>query len=249
MLPQFGRESSRIAAWAGLGLTLTLLAMPPPAMAQSNAEAAPRTLSVSGEGEVKAVPDEALLSAGVVSQSRTAAEALAVNRRAMNAVFAALKAQGIPDKSIQTSDFTVSPQYDSGRNGSGPQRLVGYQVSNTVSVSVDDLAKLGATIDALVASGSNSLGGVSFAIRDPKPLLAQARAAAVKDALDRAETYAGAAGVTLGRAITISESENDVSMPRPMFRAMAVMNGAPASPTAAGEESVSAGVSMTFEIK
>jgi uncharacterized protein YggE len=216
------------------------------ALAQPDGAREPRTLSVTGEGSAKAVPDEAELSAGVVSQAPDANAALAANRRAMNAVFAQLKAQGIPDREIQTSDFTVSPQYDSGKDGNGPQRIVGYQVSNNVSVTVDDLAKLGSAIDALVGSGANTLGGVNFTLRDPKPMLQQARAAAVKDAMERAETYASAAGLTLGPVLQIGEGGAEVA--RPMFRAMALAASAP-TPIAAGEQSVSASVSMTFEIR
>src|SRR5580698_5780339 len=98
----------------------------------------PRTITVSGEGEVKAVPDQAILSAGVVSQAVTADEALATNRRAMNAVFATLKRQGIPDRAIRTSEFSVQPQYGEQRQGNAPPHIVGYQVSNNVSVTVDD---------------------------------------------------------------------------------------------------------------
>ena len=203
----------------------------------------PRTLTVSGEGEAKALPDEAQLSAGVVSQAQSAEAALQANRHAMNEVFAELKRQGIPDRSIQTSEFAVNPQYATGDN---PQRIVGYQVSNTVTVTVDDLAKLGGAIDALVHSGANSMGGIAFALRDPKPLMQKAREAAVKDAMERAQTYARAAGLTLGRVTDLSEGGG--SMPRPMVRAMAVMVAAP-TPIAAGETASSANVSMTFEIR
>lgn len=239
------RNRRRISPFAVMGIAAAFAVGPLPALADSNA--APRTISVSGSGEIKAVPDEAELSAGVVSEAITANDAVAANRKAMNAVFAALKDQGIPDRSIRTSDFAVSPQYDQGKNNDGPQRITGYRVSNTVSVTVDDLSKLGAVIDALVGSGSNSMGDVSFTVRDPKPLLKQARAEAVKDAMDRAETFAHAAGVTLGRVTEISESET--SVPRPLFRAMAVMSAPQPTPIAAGEETISAGVSMTFEIK
>lgn len=238
-------QRRRISPLAVLSIAVVFAVGPLPALADS--KAATRTISVSGSGEIKAVPDEAELSAGVVSEAVTANEAVAANRKAMNAVFAALKDQGIPDRSIQTSDFAVSPQYDQGKDNNGPQRITGYRASNTVSVTVDDLAKLGAVIDALAGSGSNSMGGVSLTVRDPKPLLKQARIEAVKDAIDRAETFAQAAGITLGRVTEISESE--ASVPRPMFRAMAVANSLQTTPIAAGEETISAGVSMTFEIK
>lgn len=206
----------------------------------------PRTLTVSGEGSMKAVPDEARLSAGVVTQAPSAQAALDSNSRAMNAVFTELKRQGIPDKSMQTSEFAVSPQYDSGNNTA--PKITGYQVTNTVFVTVDDLSKLGAAIDALVNSGANSLGGISLTIRDPKPLLKQAREAAIKDAVDRAEIDARAAGVTLGRVMTIGDGASS-SPPRPMVRVMALDAARASTPIAAGEETISASVSMTFEIK
>jgi|HubBroStandDraft_6_1064221.scaffolds.fasta_scaffold265822_2 uncharacterized protein YggE len=205
-----------------------------------------RTMTVSGQGEVKSVPDEAQLSAGVVTQGSTAADALASNSRAMNRVFATLKQLGIPDKAVQTSEFSVSPQYQNDRNGNTTQRIVGYQVSNTVSVTVDDLAKLGATIDVLVGSGANSLGGVSFTIRDPKPLETAAREAAMHDAIEKATTYARAGGVRLGPIEQVTEGNEQ---PQPIFRAMTIMGHAAApTPIAAGEQSVSETVTVTFEI-
>jgi uncharacterized protein len=208
----------------------------------------PRSLTVSGQGEIRAVPDEAVLSAGVVTEGRSAADALARNSRAMNSVFDMLKHLGIPDKSIQTSDFSVTPQYASDAHGNTTQKINGYEVSNNVTVVVDDLGRLGGAIDALVSSGANSFGGIQFTIKDPKPLLDQARALAVKDALDRAGVYAKAAGVSLGPIDSIGESGDEV--PRPMFRAMSMAAGMPRpSPVAAGEQKIAASVSITFEIR
>jgi uncharacterized protein len=224
----------------------SLLLFAAPAFADSPP---PRTMTVSGEGEIRAVPDEAQLSAGVVTQAHNAADALAENSRRMNAVFDALKHLGIPDKSIQTSDFSVSPQYQTDQHGNTTPKVIGYQVSNSVNVTVDDLGKLGPAIDALVSSGANSMGGIGFTIRDTKPLLDQARAAAVKDALGRAEIYSRSAGVTLGPIMSIGESGYET--PRPMFKAMAMMagNASVSTPTAAGEDKIAANVSITFEIR
>jgi len=234
------------AAAPAIGACLFAVLIAPGALM---ADPTPRTMTVSGQGEIKAVPDEAQLSAGVVTQARQAQDALAANSRAMNAVFDALKRIGIPDKSIQTSDFSVSAQYQTDQHGNATQKIIGYQVSNNVTVIVDDLGKLGSAIDALVSSGANSMGDIGFTIRDPKPLLSEARTYAVKDALQRADTYAKAAGVTLGPIDSIGES--DYSAPRPMYgRAMAAMNSiATVTPVAAGQESITAGVSITFEIR
>jgi uncharacterized protein YggE len=204
----------------------------------------PRTLSVSGSGEVKAAPDAAQLSTGVITQGPNAAAALSSNARAMTAVFDTLKRAGIADKNIQTSGISLSPQY-ANKPGQAAH-ITGYQVSNTVTVMVDALDKVGPTLDALVAAGSNQIDGPNFLIADPKPLLAKARAEAVKDAAAKAQAYAEAAGVTLGPILSISESSSEA--PRPMGRMMMSMAKAPDTPIAAGEESVSADVSITWEI-
>ncbi len=206
--------------------------------------APPRTLSVTGLGVVKAAPDEASFSTGVIAQGATAAQALAANSRAMNAVFATLKRQGISDKAIQTSNLSLSPQYQQCKpNVACAQKIIGYDVSNTVSVTVG-LDKTGAVLDALVASGSNQIGGISFAIHDPKPLLEQARAEAVKDAFTRGQLYAKAAGVSLGPILSFQEGGSEV--PRPVFKAMAMRGVAEAMPIAGGEESINASVAITW---
>jgi uncharacterized protein len=225
-----------------IALAVSLLLAAAPAVA---ADSAPHLLSVSGTGEVKGTPDRAELSTGVVTRATTAAAALSANARAMNAVFDALKRAGIAEKNIQTSNFQVSPQYSEAKAGAA-QRITGYEVSNTVSVTVDGLDRLGPTIDALVAAGSNQIEGPNFSIADPKPLLAKAREDAVKDAMDRAQAYARAAGVTLGPIASISEGGD--SAPMPMGRAMSMMKSAAPTPIAAGEESVTANVSITWEI-
>jgi uncharacterized protein YggE len=244
IMDRISKALSRGAASAGL--FLVLLAGPQAALAASDT---PRVITVSGEGEVRATPDEAMLSAGVVSNARTAAAALADNAHAMNAVFATLRSAGVPEKSMQTSGFNVSPQYATDKNGAQTPHIVGYQVSNTVNVTVDDLSKVGPVLDALVASGANSVGDISFGIKNPKAAMAQARALAVADAIDRAQALTKAAGVTLGPITSIGES-GGYEPPRPMYRMVAGMAAAPAqTPIAAGEQSVTANVSITWEIR
>ena len=141
----------------------------------------------------------------------------------------------------------MSPQYQTCKPGVAcAQRVVGYQVSNNVSVTVA-LDKAGSVLDALVSSGSNQIGGIGFSIHDPKPLQAQARQDAVKDAIERAQLYASAANVKLGPILSIQE-EGGVEPPRPVYKA--VMMRADANvPIAGGEESVSAGVSITWQLQ
>jgi uncharacterized protein len=210
-------------------------------------DATPHILTVSGQGEVRAVPDQAQLSAGVVTEGKTAAAALAANSRAMNAVFAAIRKLGVPEKSIQTSNFEITPQYTSDRNdNTDAQRIVGYQASNQVTVILDDVSKVGPTLDALVASGANQANSIAFGMRDNKALLEQARAEAVKDAAAHAQTLAKAAGVTLGPILSIQE---DGGMRPISVTAMTMEARAAPTPIAAGEQSMSASVTITWEIK
>lgn len=213
-----------------------------PALAQAPE---PRTLSMAGHGEVKAAPDQVEITAGASTAAPSAAAALSANTVRMKTIFNALQKLGVPEKNIQTSNFSVSPQYTGGANNEAP-RLTGYQVNNSVSVRLDDVSRLGAALDALVSAGANQMNGISFSIKDPAPMLTQARIQAVADARQRAETYAKAAGVTLGPVLAISEGGNDT--PRPVFRAAPMAFAAKAVPVAAGEESVSADISIVWEI-
>jgi hypothetical protein len=239
----------RVAIWCA---TVALIAGVGTASAGNDAAAAenrviPRTISVSGEGMERGKPDQAQLSAGVVTQAPNAAAALSANTTAMTRVFATFRTIGIPDNKMQTANFSVQPQY-SAYSSSAPdaRNITGYQVSNQVSVTLDDLTKLGPALDALVRSGANQVGGVSFGIANPKPLAERARTTAVADAIAKAKTLAAAAGVTLGPLLSIQEGAT-ASPPIP-FRAMALAASAP-PPVAIGEETVSVNVTLIYAIQ
>jgi uncharacterized protein YggE len=205
------------------------------------------TITMSGEGEVTAPPDMATLTAGVTSEAATAAAALSANSAKMQAVFAALKKAGVADRDMQTANFNVSPQM-TGPNNEQARHITGYQVSNQVRVRLDDVGKLGGALDALVSAGANQIYGVNFSIKNDSALLAQARAQAVTDARTKAETYAKAAGATLGAILSIDE--NGVASPRPVFAMEQVMvTASRAAPTAVGESTISASVAITWEIQ
>jgi uncharacterized protein len=223
-----------------LGLALVaLLAIP--------AWADPRTISTSGHGEIRAVPDMAEVRAGVTITAPTAAQALAANSSRMQSVFAALRKMSVPEKDIQTTNFYISPQYTNGE-GNTARRLTGYQVSNDVTVRLEDIGKVGSALDALVAAGANQMNGISFSIQNPAPVLERARTEAIADARTRAETYAKAAGVSLGTILSISDSGGEA--PRPVMYRMAAMAAPPAPPPpiSAGEQTISADVAMVWEI-
>jgi uncharacterized protein len=203
------------------------------------------SVSVVGEGEVHAQPDLASVTMGVTTEAKTAAEALQANSDRMAELVKTLKANQVPDKDILTSNFSVSPQQVFDRDGKAP-RIVGYLVTNQVTVKGLGVNRVGAILDAVVKVGGNQIQGVTFSIADPQPHLDAARRKAIEDAQHRAAVYADAAGVKLGKPLLIQEQS--IAPPRPMY-AQAMRGVAAAEvPISAGEQSISAHISVTYEI-
>lgn len=218
-----------------------------PANAQDS-RAQQRTLSVSGEGEVRSAPDMASINVGVVTQADEAAAAVEQNNQAMQQLIATLKEQGVAEKDIQTVEFSVTPQYRRDRpDQQQPPTIVGYQVTNSVQIRVHKLQDLGGVLDLVVQQGANQINSISFSIQEPAPLLDEARRKAVADARRKAETYAQAADVRLGKILTLDDAS--ASIPRPYMQRGGRLAAAEASvPIQAGEQSLTARVSLTFEI-
>lgn len=209
-------------------------------------------INVAGEGDASVAPDMAILTLAVVRNGKTAAEALSANSTAMNEVLSALKSGGIAERDIQTSNFSIYPQYRHNEPKNGvmePPQIVGYEVSNTLTLKVRDLKKLGGIIDQSVKLGVNQGGQIAFTNDDPNKTMAEARKAAVADALARAKTLTEAAGVKLGRILEISENTMRPMPPQPMMRmSMAKDMAAEAVPVASGENTYSVTVNVTFAL-
>lgn len=228
-----------------LAASLAMLAAVSPAFADE--AGAMRTLALTGHGEVRLAPDMATVTAGVLSQAATARDALTANNRSMAALLDALKSAGISEKDIQTSNFSVAPRYDY-NNNTQPPKLVGYDVSNSVSVMVRQLDALGPVLDQLVTAGSNQISGIAFGIAEPDAALDEARKLAVADAARKAKIYTEAAGVTLGPITSISES-GGFAPPMPHVKAMRMEAADAAVPIAQGEQSLSIDVNIVWDIK
>jgi hypothetical protein len=228
-----------------LALALVLAAgLAAPAMAEDTFH---RTVTLSGSGETMAAPDLARVTSGVQTDAKTAREALTANNRAMTAVVEGLKQAGIAEKDIQTSNFSVGPRYEYPPNARPV--LVGYQVSNTVTVTVRDLAKIGELLDRIVTLGSNTINGIGFSIDDPEKLEDEARRLAIADARRKAELYAAAGGFKLGRILTVAESDRGGPQPPTPFMRAAKMDAAESVPIQGGEQSVAIQVNVTWEIE
>ncbi|MCE7999419.1 MAG: SIMPL domain-containing protein [Rhodobiaceae bacterium] len=213
----------------------------------AKAEDIQRTITITGQGQVSVKPDIAIVESGVVTQAKTAAEALAANTEAMQAVFTTLKDLGIEDKDMRTSQFSVNAIHTRPERGEA-RRISGYQVSNLVSVTIRDLDRVGEVLDRVVSNGSNELRGIRFQVENPGPLMDGAREEAVKDALRKAKIYVAAAGVALGPVLTINEHGGG-GRPQPMFARSMAMEGAADVPIAAGEQTLSTSVTLVIGLE
>lgn len=236
-------------ALAGAALVATAMLPAAPAAAQDSAAARlPPRISVMGEGEASVAPDMAVVTLSVLREAGTAREALNANSAAMKEVLDALKAAGIAERDIQTSRLDIQPRYSQpSRDKPQEPKIVGYAVSNEVTVRIRKLAEAGAIIDKVVGLGVNQGGGISFVKEDLKATMTEARKRAVADALDKAGTLAEAAGVKLGPILSIEEN---AAPPRPIAYAAPMRKAAAdmAVPLASGENSYQTQVSVVFEI-
>ena len=214
-------------------------------------------LTVSAEGRTSRTPDLAIFNAGVTSSGKTAGEALAANAADMNRVIQALKRAGIAERDVQTSNLNLNPVYaDMSRQPASPleqqvPRIIGYQVSNSVTVKQRNLAEFGKVVDTLVSAGANQVNGPSFQMDDPDAASDEARTEAMKKARERASLYARAAGLRVVRILSISEGGGYVPQPPVMYAravAMSDMAGGAPTPTAAGEVSLQSSVTVLFEL-
>lgn len=207
-------------------------------------------LTLNATGSVRMAPDMATVSAGVVTEAETAAEALSANSRAMNQVFAALRRAGIAEEDIQTSSLQISPVWSGGYSSNGREserRITGYQATNTVTARVSELDNLGQTVDALVSSGANQLQGVNFGLEDRDAAMTEARRRAVRELGDLRSLYADALGVEIGRLVEFSEGSN-YSPPQPMmFARSEAMDSS--TPIAGGQIEVSVTVTGVYAIE
>jgi len=204
-----------------------------------------RTITVTGTGLVTVTPDIAYINIGVHSQDLSASVATADNSTKAQAVIAAIKAAGVADKDIQTTNFSISPQqqYDKDGNMTG----IIYMVDNTVTVTVRDLTKLGGLLDASVTAGANSINSISFDLADKTDALSQARAAAVATAKAQADQLTSATGVTLGSVQTISYYDNTPPVTIQYSRADVAAGGG--TPVQSGSLQISTTVTIVYEIK
>ncbi|PTM38549.1 SIMPL domain-containing protein [Bosea sp. 124] len=240
--------SNRVATvFLGSALLGAVAALSAPAMAQQGPTQPSPRISVSGEGEVSIAPDMAILTLSVLREADTARDALGASSEAMKQVLSALKVAGIAERDLQTAGLNIQPRYTQPGPQARPQtpKISGYAASNALTVRIRDLSVVGAILDKVVGLGVNQGGDISFVNDDPRPSLTEARKRAVDDAVGRARTLADAAGVKLGRILSIEEQ---AARPGPMPKMMRAAAADSFVPVERGENSYSTTVNVVFEI-
>lgn len=201
------------------------------------------TLSANGSGEVKATPDIASISVGVLTKGKTAADAVSANSVASQKLLDALHSSGITDKDIQTSSISVYPMYKNSPQGFDDQNtIIGYQANNQLTATIRKVADVGKIIDSISLAGNFSVGGVNFSLDNDDAFQSEALAKAVSDARKKADAVAKAAGVT----ITGVKNINVDSFGAPKIFGAAADAGVSSTQVLPGDVTVSASVNIQY---
>lgn len=245
--------AAAVVAALVLGLMVAVLGQKSaaPAQAQATPAAGPNGYSgitVQGTGVVILQPDVVRMNVGVQLRATTVAEVQKQSADAQTKITDALKAAGIKPEDIKTVNYSINPDYTYEPNQ--PPKLNGYQIVNTLQVTVRDTGKTGSIIDAASAAGANQINGITFTVENNTDALKQARAAAVADAKAKADQLAAAGQVQVGSVINIVEVAQNGD-PVPMAaRAVAdsAAGSAPSTTIESGQLRVVVNIQVTYAI-
>lgn len=207
------------------------------------AEDAPK-ISVTGEGIVEAPPDCAKISVGIVSRNIDAAKVQTENARLAANIINSIAALGIDKKNISTGNYNFRQTY---RNDADNRRIFdGYEVTNSVTIFINDLSKVGKVIDTALANGANQIDSLNFGIRDREKFQNDALRVAVRDARQKADIVAAELGKSIVGVHSVSINHSSISAPVVERMSMANMDAKIATPIEAGTLSCSASVYVEF---
>lgn len=222
------------------------------AMAGADDSNGKRYITVTGMADVKAVPDQVIISFGVNSESKEIEAAKKDNDGKTRKIFEALKLNGVDEKDIQTDRISIQPRYDY----SGKQVLIGYTVTKNITVLLRTLEKYEAVAEGILGAGSNYLNGVEFVVSEKRKYSDEARALALKAAQEKAKAMAAALGRRIGKPLAIEELQPQQQYFRAAGKmaANAMMDSVNAESESggtlsAGTVKISAGVMVKFELK
>lgn len=212
------------------------------------ADKAERMITIDGQGKVIAKPDIAVTTMGMISEAKTVAEAQAKNTTVMNKLISKLKELGVEEKDIQTTNYYIYPQYN--YTESKGQELTGYQVSQSVTIKIRNLAKANDVLGLAGEVGTNSVSGLQFTIDDDEVYKAQAREEALKKVAEKAGTLSKSLGVWLGDIVSYAEYSGNGNFVSYENYKGGIGGGVSAVPQVeSGSTDVVMNVNVTFEIR
>jgi uncharacterized protein len=206
------------------------------------------TIQVSGQAQIQVPADQVVISFAVETEASSAGEATTLNASRMDAVITALRGSGVSGLRIETFGYALRPEYQMSREVAGTRVIAGYRAQNNIRVTVPDVSAAGGILDRAVEAGANRVASLQFQASDTRAARLQALQEAVANARQEAEAIASAMGVTLGIALQV---QGGASAPTPLSPRMAVMyeaEMAAPTPIEAGDQTVSANVSITYRI-
>ena len=244
------RSIFRLAVALGLLLGSTAIVQ----ATESSGGAIPPQLTVRGDAQLSKPADRVQLSIGVVTEAEQSAEALELNSARTQAVLEALRRVGLSGDEYQTGRFRVRPVY-SARPKQAPRswraQIIGYEVSNTLSIKTTQLELAGKLIQAASEAGANTIDNIRFDLEDRRKFRGEAIALAASHALNDARTLASASGVKLVRILSINLDNVGSIQPR-RYEATAMLRAVPeadmAPPIEAGDVSITSSVTVVYEI-
>lgn len=206
-------------------------------------------INVSGTGIVSVSPDQAIINFSVVTNSTSAREVQVENARLTNAVIEALTQEGITRENIQTSDYSIWPQYNYSEQKEKP-KIIGYKAQNRIQVTSNDLTKVGSIIDIAIKAGVNQVENIYFTKKDSSAAIQEALRKACVDARQKAQSIASALGISLGQILSVHEAG---SYYEPLRDRMALgmgenIKGVNSTPIEPGEIKVTRTVNISFAI-
>lgn len=234
---------------AVLATPVLLVALSPRLLGQTANTDQVSGLTVAGNADVRVAPDLADVELGVVTEAPSATDARQQNASRVGKVITAIKALGIPDNMIRTSVFQLEPvRRFANQNQQGEPPIVGYRVSNIVGVRTSNLDLVPRIIDDSIKAGANTVNSVGFMLSDEASARQSALRQAIADAKANASVMAKELGVTLGRVLNATQGGASVQPPVPMYRMASESVSAP-TPILPGEVTVSASVTVTYQIR
>lgn len=206
-----------------------------------------RTFSVTGEGKEIVIPNIAEIRIGLISEGKDLVKLQKENSEKFNRVINFLKSQGIEEKDIKTENYSITPKYRYDK----VTEIVGYTINQSLSVKIRDLKKVVEILSGAVQNGANNIYGPNFTIDDEKVYLDKAREKAIKEAKEKAEKIAKAAGFRLGKIVNIIESSGYLQPPYPLILKEMGVGGESNIPPQIepGSQEIKISVTITYEIK